>query len=119
MFKLIKSANYEFDETYWSDVSDTAKDLIKKLLTVDGQSRLTVDQLLNHPWLTGSVPEQDISNALKELKKFQAKRRWKAGFGAVKAANRMKKLIGTPSQEVSQASENGAKKPMAAEVTSS
>jgi len=96
MFKLIKAGNYEFDPTYWSEVSDTAKDLIKKLLVVDGKQRMSVDQLLEHPWLTGAASTQDISNALVELKKFQARRRWKAGFGAVKAANRMVKLAGSP-----------------------
>ncbi|XP_078599628.1 serine/threonine-protein kinase Chk2-like isoform X1 [Branchiostoma floridae x Branchiostoma japonicum] len=43
--------SYQLHEKYWRGISDDAKDLIKKLLTVDPKKRFTVTQALNHPWL--------------------------------------------------------------------
>merc|ERR1712232_995437 len=51
LFQLIRRADYDFEPMYWSAVSDSAKDMIRKLLVVDGSTRLTVDELLSHPWL--------------------------------------------------------------------
>lgn len=35
----------------WRNISDEAKDLVRKLLDVNPASRLTIDQALQHPWL--------------------------------------------------------------------
>ncbi|KAI8505277.1 Checkpoint kinase 2 [Branchiostoma belcheri] len=43
--------SYQLHEKYWRGISEDAKDLIKKLLTVDPKKRFTVTQALNHPWL--------------------------------------------------------------------
>jgi len=51
LLKQVAEAKYEFYEHEWKDVSDSAKDLIKKLLVVDPAQRLTMEQLLAHPWL--------------------------------------------------------------------
>ena len=59
--------------------SDGAKDLIAKLLTSDTAKRLTADEALEHPWLTG----EDASTApmvldvLTNLKNFSAHSRFK------------------------------------------
>jgi ribosomal protein S6 kinase alpha-5 len=47
----IRLADYQFGPEFDS-VSETAKDLVKGLLTVDPKKRLSLIQLANHPWLT-------------------------------------------------------------------
>jgi len=47
----IRLADYHFGPEFDS-VSETAKDLVKGLLTVDPKKRLSLIQLANHPWLT-------------------------------------------------------------------
>lgn len=42
---------YTFPDKYWKDISDEAKDIIRKLLTVDPTKRITVAQALDHPWI--------------------------------------------------------------------
>ncbi|KAM6954485.1 serine/threonine-protein kinase Chk2 [Aplochiton taeniatus] len=42
---------YAFIPSNWQDVSDPAKDLVRKLLVVDPSKRLTIQEALNHPWL--------------------------------------------------------------------
>ncbi|XP_071848698.1 serine/threonine-protein kinase Chk2-like [Apostichopus japonicus] len=48
----IKRGYYSFPDKYWSGISDDAKDLIKRLLTVDPQRRLTTTKALQHSWLS-------------------------------------------------------------------
>lgn len=36
----------------WTDISKEAQDLISKILVVDPEMRLTVDQCLDHPWFS-------------------------------------------------------------------
>lgn len=47
----IKRGYYSFPEKYWKDVSDDAKDLIKRLLTVDPEKRFSTNKALQHRWM--------------------------------------------------------------------
>jgi serine/threonine protein kinase len=51
LFALIIGAKYNFPDPYWSGVSDSAKDLVKKLLVVDVKMRYSAEQVLKHPWM--------------------------------------------------------------------
>jgi calcium/calmodulin-dependent protein kinase I len=55
LFKKIVNGRYEFPEQYWGGVSDSAKDLIRGLLQVDPKTRFSVDDVLNHPWVSLSL----------------------------------------------------------------
>jgi len=35
----------------WDNISDEAKDLVKKMLELDQNDRLTAREALQHPWL--------------------------------------------------------------------
>ncbi|KAG9304946.1 hypothetical protein G9A89_003115 [Geosiphon pyriformis] len=48
----IKTGQYTFPSPYWDRVSREAKDLVKKLLKVSPEERLSVDQALAHPFMT-------------------------------------------------------------------
>ena len=61
MKSRIMSGSFEFPESEWKSISDDAKDLIRSLLCVDANNRITIDQVLNHPWLSGGeVPSKDL-----------------------------------------------------------
>jgi len=55
LFEKIMSGNYTFPAPYWSNVSQSAKDFIQKLLCVDPARRLTAEQALAHEWLAHDV----------------------------------------------------------------
>jgi serine/threonine protein kinase len=38
-------------EPEWDEVSDDAKDLVKKLLTFDPARRISAAEALQHPWI--------------------------------------------------------------------
>ena len=53
LFEKIKVAQFEFPSPYFDDVSELAKDVIRGLLVVDPNKRMTPDQLKDHPWVSG------------------------------------------------------------------
>jgi serine/threonine protein kinase len=54
--------NLDFPSPEWDNVSESAKDLIKKLLTVDPAKRLSANQALSHLWVSGaSAGKQSIA----------------------------------------------------------
>ncbi|KAG2203945.1 hypothetical protein INT47_007528 [Mucor saturninus] len=54
LFESIMSGQYEYDDEYWSDISNSAKNLIDRLLTFDPNERITAEEALLHPWIKGS-----------------------------------------------------------------
>lgn len=61
MRRRIMSGDFEFPENEWRNISENAKDVIKKLLCVEESQRITVDQVLQHPWLIcANVPSHDL-----------------------------------------------------------
>jgi serine/threonine-protein kinase Chk2 len=52
----IKLGRFDYPSPYWDSVGDPALDLIDRMLTVDVDKRITVDECLQHPWLTGELP---------------------------------------------------------------
>ena len=56
----IKAGEYQFPKAEWGHVSEEAKSIIEKMLTVDPAKRVTIDWILRRPWLMGTVPETPI-----------------------------------------------------------
>ena len=48
----IKMGRFDYPSPYWDSVGDPALDLIDHMLTVDVEQRFTVDECLEHPWIT-------------------------------------------------------------------
>ena len=54
--QIAKAAYYPMTGVGWDNISSEAKDLVSKLLVKDPAERLTVQQILQHPWLAKEVP---------------------------------------------------------------
>ena len=50
MAQQIKMGRFDYPSPYWDPVGDPALDLIDRMLTVDAEKRLTIDECLEHPW---------------------------------------------------------------------
>ncbi|KAJ1373873.1 histidine kinase Mak2 [Parelaphostrongylus tenuis] len=48
----IKSGQYTFPSPEWDCVSEAAKDLIKRLLKTDAAERITIEETMQHKWIT-------------------------------------------------------------------
>jgi serine/threonine protein kinase len=55
LFEQIKNCRYSFEAETWQDVSEEAKDFVKKILVADPKKRLTSEQIFNHPWMKASL----------------------------------------------------------------
>ncbi|XP_054624996.1 death-associated protein kinase 3 [Dunckerocampus dactyliophorus] len=47
----ISAVNYDFDEEYFSNTSELAKDFIRRLLVKDPKKRMSIDDSLQHSWI--------------------------------------------------------------------
>ncbi|KAL9121329.1 MAG: hypothetical protein Q9187_002117 [Circinaria calcarea] len=48
----IKMGRFDYPSPYWDSVGDPALDLIDRMLTVDVDKRISIEDCLEHPWLT-------------------------------------------------------------------
>ncbi|CAN0519338.1 unnamed protein product, partial [Laminaria digitata] len=61
-------------------------DIIRKLLRVDPERRMTATEALDHPWLSLEGPSMaghDLTGGLESLKMFNAKRKLRAAIYSV------------------------------------
>ncbi|KAM6235751.1 calcium/calmodulin-dependent protein kinase type IV-like [Porphyrio hochstetteri] len=90
MYSRILTCDYEFVSPWWDEVSLNAKDLVRKLIVLDPQKRLTVYQALEHPWVTGKAAKfAHMDSTQKKLQEFNARRKLKAAMKAVVASSRL------------------------------
>lgn len=93
LFAAIQKGEFAFDDEVWTDISDLAKDLIRKLIEVDPKKRLSARQALHHPWVTGPQAQVDLSGTRQNMEN-RMRKKLKAKVRSVIAANRMKLLAG-------------------------
>jgi serine/threonine protein kinase len=95
LFRKIRKGQFEFHAEYWGQVSDDAKNLIKKLLTVNPSKRYDANGAMKNTWIGADASElsgQDLGVNLDQLKKFNAKRKFKAAVRTVIATNKLNSL---------------------------
>ncbi|KAL4369559.1 hypothetical protein GQ457_05G034180 [Hibiscus cannabinus] len=74
IFGAILEGKLDFESDPWPSISESAKDLLRKMLTMDPKKRLTAAQALEHPWLReGEASDKPINSAvLTRMKQFRA-----------------------------------------------
>eukprot|EP00299_Pterocystis_sp_00344_P007291 c2290_g1_i1.p1 GENE.c2290_g1_i1~~c2290_g1_i1.p1 ORF type:complete len:469 (-),score=73.68 c2290_g1_i1:55-1401(-) len=94
LFEKILSRKFEFHERFWGKISAEAKDLINGLIETNPLKRLNCKQALQHPWIRRQIEhgDENMSDVLIQLKRFNAARKFKKGVLAVLAANRLSDL---------------------------
>jgi len=78
LFELIARGKVEFPSPYWDNISDQAKDLIRKLLTVDPKKRPRADDVLAHTWMVGdATPRKNLPNITDKIREYNARKKFK------------------------------------------
>ncbi|WJX47846.1 Calcium-dependent protein kinase 12 [Trifolium repens] len=75
IFRQILIGKIDFQSEPWPSISDSAKDLIRKMLDQNPRTRLTAHEVLRHPWIVDDniAPDKPIDSAvLSRLKQFSA-----------------------------------------------
>ncbi len=98
--QAILNADYSFTPLeYWRGVSDSAKDFIRRCLTIDPAKRMTAHEALQHPFVaawaragaTGGEAADKGHNLLPTVKKnFNARRTLHAAIDTVRAINKLR-----------------------------
>ena len=63
----IKKGLYSFPKPEWNNVSKDAIDLVKKLLCVDPNRRITLEQVLEHKWIKSDVEMKKKAHKLMNI----------------------------------------------------
>ncbi|KAG8374020.1 hypothetical protein BUALT_Bualt11G0087500 [Buddleja alternifolia] len=75
IFEQVLKGELDFVSEPWPSISDSAKDLVRKMLVRDPKKRLTAHQVLCHPWVQvdSVAPDKPLDSAvLSRLKQFSA-----------------------------------------------
>lgn len=75
IFDAVLKGHIDFESDPWPLISDSAKDLIRKMLCSQPSERLTAHEVLCHPWIceNGVAPDRPLDPAvLSRLKQFSA-----------------------------------------------
>jgi len=74
----VLSGKFTLDEEEWENVSNEAKDLVKKLLEYNPEKRISASEALQHPWIVNVAPANNVSKTvakktLDNLRNFRAR----------------------------------------------
>ncbi|CAJ1944533.1 unnamed protein product [Cylindrotheca closterium] len=90
VLKKIRYGEFKFHSKYWKIISDEAKDIIKRMLNVNPDERITAADALSSPWIhSGDKHTADLSNNMSELSEELGKRTLKGTARMVMALKRL------------------------------
>ncbi|CAL5360144.1 unnamed protein product [Camellia sinensis] len=75
VFDAVLRGHIDFSSDPWPSISNSAKDLVKKMLRADPKERLSATEVLNHPWMRedGEASDKPLDIAvLTRMKQFRA-----------------------------------------------
>jgi len=67
---LITKAEYEFPGNIWADISEEAKDFIRKILIIDPRKRLTATEALQHTWIKNGGLDKVLNFNCEQAKQY-------------------------------------------------
>ncbi|XP_045553905.1 peripheral plasma membrane protein CASK isoform X15 [Salmo salar] len=110
LFEAIIKGKYKvMNPRQWSHISESAKDLVRRMLMLDPAERITVYEALNHPWLK----ERDryaykihLPETVEQLRKFNARRKLKGAVLAAVSSHKFNSFYGDPPEEMPDFSED-------------
>ena len=89
--RKILEGELKFPNEIFRDVSRDAIDLIKRMLCLDPEKRLTARQVVNHRWcLSNSKPVIQLTRARSGLSTLKARLRWRRALNTTRAVSRAK-----------------------------
>ncbi|XP_078795668.1 peripheral plasma membrane protein CASK isoform X35 [Oryzias latipes] len=110
LFDSICKGKYkQMNPRQWNQISESAKDLVRRMLMLDPAERITVYEALNHPWLK----ERDryaykihLPETVEQLRKFNARRKLKGAVLAAVSSHKFNSFYGDPPEELHDFSED-------------
>mmetsp|Transcript_44023 Transcript_44023/g.65288 ORF Transcript_44023/g.65288 Transcript_44023/m.65288 type:complete len:1102 (-) Transcript_44023:68-3373(-) len=93
VMRQIRYGEYTFHKRYWSHVSEEAKHLIRRMLTVSPEERITAEEALKADWIASSDHNNvNLSANQEKMKEFKPKARFRQTVKMIIAANKLQSL---------------------------
>ncbi len=94
IMRRIVRAQYKFRDSEWAQVSEEAKSLVRALLQLDSEQRLSAEEALKHPWCTSNTLSVASLSSTAGLRAMQEAKRnkMKAVVKAAAEGTRMAQL---------------------------
>lgn len=82
IIEAVIRGKFTLDEPEWDDISDEAKDLVKRLLSYDMNKRISAEDALQHPWIKNNAQKQKVekqvaAKTLSNLRNFRGEQKLK------------------------------------------
>jgi serine/threonine protein kinase len=95
LFRKIVAGTFDFDDEEWVDISDDAKDLVRKLLIMNPDERITANDAVRHKWLKASRDRLSmitLQGTSQRLKTFNARMKLRSAMIAVDWISSLKRM---------------------------
>eukprot|EP00605_Chrysophyceae_sp_TOSAG23-4_P000835 GSChrysophyteH1.ASY1.ANO1.925.1 assembled CDS len=64
LYDHLQNAQYSISGPLWDSISDPAKHLVRSMMTLQPEKRLSVREALEHPWITGAPWKDEVASPL-------------------------------------------------------
>jgi calcium/calmodulin-dependent protein kinase I len=95
LFRKIVAGTFDFDDEEWIDISDDAKDLVRKLLIMNPDERMSASDAVRHKWLKASRDRLSmitLQGTSQRLKTFNARMKLRSAMIAVDWISSLKRM---------------------------
>ncbi|XP_034130728.1 peripheral plasma membrane protein CASK isoform X1 [Drosophila guanche] len=87
----IARGRLSFEAPEWKSISANAKDLVMKMLAANPHHRLSITEVLDHPWIRDrdKLQRTHLAETVEELKRYNARRKLKGAVQAIAGGTTM------------------------------
>ena len=98
ILRRVKTGKFSFAHESWRTISETAKSLIRKMLTMDPRQRISAQECLEDEWIQTYCTQQAVTShgvllSLNNLKAFNSEQKLKQAFLAFISSQMMTKEL--------------------------
>ncbi|KHN73489.1 Protein lin-2 [Toxocara canis] len=83
IYESITEGRYSHHGGTWQSISNSAKDLLIRLLTVDPHKRISAEEALNHEWIRErdrAAPKKHLQSTVEQIRRYNSRRKLKSNI---------------------------------------
>ncbi|PAV73782.1 hypothetical protein WR25_16302 [Diploscapter pachys] len=83
VYRMIRDGNYSLNAQIWSQISDSAKDLLRRMLNVNSHSRISATDILQHEWISNRetyAPKRHLPITVEYIRRYNEARKLKSSI---------------------------------------